>query len=325
MARKLKREKKRKRKMVTDINKWAVIFCPKRGLTAHNKRLWQCVDQTLQHQGITHDIVMSEETEGVGRLARMMVNNGYGTLLIVGGDSALNDTINCLMCLTREERRKIAIGVVPHGVVNDFARFWHLNKPDTETLVKRLATRHIRQTDIGCICYTTRVGTRKTHYFLNCINIGLVASIIQMRRKIRHLFLSRTMARLLSFPLFLFQRIDHRMTLRINNEDICQRLTSVCIGNGTNYGLTPNAVPYNGQLDVSIISHPRMLQLIHGYHLLFRGQLLNHNCISPFRTQQLEFDDIDHALVSTDGRVLSEQPIGSFKISVLKEEINFLV
>ena len=44
-------------------------------------------------------------------------------LLFLGGDSALNDTVNCLMQEKREVRESIVLGVIPNGVMNDFAIF----------------------------------------------------------------------------------------------------------------------------------------------------------------------------------------------------------
>ena len=46
------------------------------------------------------------------------------TIVIVGGDSALNDAVNCLMMEEKAVRDSIALGVIPNGVMNDFARYW---------------------------------------------------------------------------------------------------------------------------------------------------------------------------------------------------------
>ena len=44
---------------------------------------------------------------------------------------------------------------------------------------------------------------------------------------------------------------------------------TMCIGNASGYGQTPNAVPYNGMLDVSIVHHPGMTQLFEGFYLFY--------------------------------------------------------
>lgn len=45
------------------------------------------------------------------RLVKMFINNGYKTIVIVGGDSALNDAVNCLMQVEKETRDQIALGL----------------------------------------------------------------------------------------------------------------------------------------------------------------------------------------------------------------------
>ena len=65
--------------------------------------------------------------------------------------------------------------------------------------------------------------------------------------------------------------MDYFMSLKINTDSIKQRLMTVCIGNAQGYGQTPNAVPYNGLLDVShrfsakaVASNGRNVSLVAG-------------------------------------------------------------
>lgn len=57
-----------------------------------------------------------------------------------------------------------------------------------------------------------------------------------------------------------FQRLEYKMRLHINGETIDRRVMTVCVGNAPGYGQTPNAVPYNGMLDVSVVYHTEMVQ-----------------------------------------------------------------
>ncbi len=99
---------------------------------------------------------------------------------------------------------------------------------------------------------------------------------------------------------------------------------TVCIGNASGYGQTPNAVPYNGLLDVSVVYHPEMTQLIEGFYLLFANKFLNHKSVHPYRTNRVEIINAKHAMVGIDGRLMNT-PVGAFNVSVEKEVINFLI
>ena len=75
--------------------KWGIVYCPKSGLRPHKR--WEKIEKSLRAHEIEFDMVQSENSAGVERLVTMMINNGYKTLVVVGGDSALNDAVNCLM------------------------------------------------------------------------------------------------------------------------------------------------------------------------------------------------------------------------------------
>ena len=81
-------------------NRWGILYCPRNGIKSKRKR-WERLQRELDERGIHYDMVQSENSDSVERLVTMLIRNGYKTIVIVGGDSALNDAVNCLM---REER-----------------------------------------------------------------------------------------------------------------------------------------------------------------------------------------------------------------------------
>lgn len=308
--------------MIND-NRWGILYCPKHETFNSGKR-WEKIERCLKANGIEYDYLQSENSASVERLVKMMINSGYKTIVIVGGDSALNDAVNCLMLTERSIRETIALGVIPNGLMNDFAHFWGFRESDYEQTIKWLKQRRVRKIDLGCIRYTNKHGEACRRYFLNCINIGLIAAIMNLRRQTRHFFGSRTLSFLCSFVLMIFQRLEYRMHLKINSDTVERNVMTVCIGNATGYGQTPNAVPYNGLLDVSVVYHPGMTQLIEGFYLFVRGKFLNHRSVHPFRTRKVEVVEANKALVGIDGRLM-KTPVGSFTVSVEQEVINFLI
>ena len=268
--------------------------------------------------------MQSENPNSVERLANMLINNGYKTIIIVGGDSALNDAVNCLMQNTKEVRDSISLGVIPNGVMNDFARYWGFKDSEVEQTVGWLKKGRVRKVDLGCMRYTNRKGEHCHRYFLNCVNIGLVASIMNLRRQTRRMLGLRTLSFIASFILMIFQRMEYKMNLLINNERINRRVMTVCIGSAQGYGQTPNAVPYNGMLDVSVVYHPEMVQLFEGFYLFLRGKFLNHRNVHPYRTQEVVVEEAQRALVGIDGRLMNT-PVGPFKIKIEQEVVNFLI
>ena len=116
--------------MAVNENKWGLLYCPRNGWR-EGKR-WLKIEKVLRQQHIDYDFVQSENQKSVERLVKMFINNGYKTIVIVGGDSALNDAVNCLMQVDKATREGIALGVIPHGMMNDFAHFWGFSDSDQE-------------------------------------------------------------------------------------------------------------------------------------------------------------------------------------------------
>ena len=309
--------------MAVETTRWGVLYCPKAGLFGRSKQ-GEKIQRALDNRKVAYDFVQSETSESVERLVKMMISNGYKTIIIAGGDSALNDAVNCLMQEEKTVRDEIALGVIPNGVMNDFARFWDFDEDRVEQTIDWLMLRRIRKVDLGCIRYVNAKGEKCHRYFLNCVNIGMTADIMNLRRQTRRLFGSRTLSFFSSLLVMLFHRMEYKMKLHINNDTIDRKVMTVCIGSGPGYGQTPNAVPYNGMLDVSVVYHPEVVQLIEGLWLLMTGRFLNHRSVHPFRTTEVRIEEAKHAMVGIDGRLM-KTPVGPFRVDVEQEVIHFLI
>ena len=301
-------------------DRWGILYCPK----GHNNKQRERIQKALDERQVQYDFVQSESTDSVERLVTMLIHNGYKTIIVVGGDSALNDAVNCLMKEEKQVRDQISLGVIPNGAMNDFARYWDFKEGNLEQTVDWLVKHRVRKIDLGCIRYQNKQGEQCHRYFLNCVNIGLVATIMNLRRQARRYFVSRTISFLFSFILMIFQRLEYKMHLKINTDEVKRKVMTVCVGNARGYGQTPNAVPYNGLLDVSVVYHPEMMQLFEGIYLFVRGKFLNHRSVHPYRTRRVDVLEANHALVSVDGRLI-KTPVGPFTISVEQEVINFII
>ena len=309
--------------MAVETTRWGILYCPKSGFSSSQKR-WNKIEAALREHGIVYDMVQSENADSVERLMTMLINNGYKTIIVAGGDSALNDAVNCLMKEEKRVRDEIALGVIPNGVMNDFARFWGFEEDEIEKTVGWISKHRVRAVDLGCIRYTNNNGDKCHRYFLNCLNIGMTADIMNLRRQTRRLFGSRTLSFISSLFVMLFHRMEYKMKLRINSDVIDRKVMTVCIGSGPGYGQTPNAVPYNGMLDVSVVYHPEVVQLIEGLWLLITGRFLNHRNVHPFRTEEVFVDEARHAMVGVDGRLM-KTPVGAYRVNIEQEVVNFLI
>ena len=309
--------------MVNNDNKWGIVYCPKKSKKFARKR-WARIEHCLHERGVNYDYVQSEHPNSVPRIIDMLINNGYKTIVIVGGDSALNDAVNCLMATDKATRDSIDLGLIPNGLMNDFAHYWDAKEGNIEKSIDAIIAHRVRRVDLGCIRYVNANGEKCHRYFLNCVNIGLISAIMNLRQQVHRMFVFRGVSFLFSLLFMMFQRLDYKMSLKINSDVIKRKVMTVCVGNASGYGQTPNAVPYNGLLDVSVVFHPEMTQLIEGFYLLLTGKFLNHRSVHPYRTQEVTVHEAVKALVSIDGRLM-KTPVGGYKINVVQEVVNFII
>ena len=153
--------------MSVSPDKWGIIYNPKAGTRKVQKR-WKSIKEYMDKQGVDYDYIQSEGFGSVERLAGILANNGYRTIVVVGGDGALNDAVNGIMNSDAEEREKIALGIIPNGIGNDFAKYWGLDSDNYKEAVDVLINRRLRRIDVGV--YKCFDGNKHvSRYFLNAV------------------------------------------------------------------------------------------------------------------------------------------------------------
>ncbi len=302
------------------MERWGIIYSPKSGQRSNNKR-WDAIRRLLDARHAPYDYVQSEGSGSEARLASMLAQNGYRTIIVVGGDVALNHALNGLASAQGVSLADLRLGVVPNGHANDFASYWGLTEGDPQLSVQTLAKGRVRKVDLGAM----HLPSGETVRFLNCINIGLVANIADIKHKAYRFWGLSGLSHASSALLLVFQRMETPMTLALNHHTISRKLMNVCIGNARGYGLTPGAVPYNGLLDVSVLFCPPLLQLLTGLSLLRARRFHAFRGMHPYRTMgRIRVADTGGAKVSVDGVVLASPP-ASFEVSVQREALSFII
>ena len=300
------------------IGKLGIIYTPRPDKKRRMKRLRQSLAEAFP----ASDYLRAESSEDVERIAAMMVANGYETILVVGGDIALSHAVNALMNAAELPLgRRPLLGVVPTGYFNDFARYWGLTNME-ERLPTLLANGQTRSVDVGRCTIGGDAG--QTFYFLNCVNLGLAAQIANLRHKTTRLFLYPTVSYFASALLLIFKRINFPLSFHLQGEEYSGNATTLCIGSALGYGQTPNAVPYNGLLDLSLVRKPALTQLFSGFHLLLTGRFLSHRGLSVWRTRRVDIDELKRVPVSVDGRYIGLQST-NLTVDLLPEALDFLI
>lgn len=308
--------------MAVEPTRWGVIYNPKAGSRKAQKR-WKEIRTYMEERDIKFDYVQSEGFGSVERLARTMADNGYRTIVVVGGDGAINDALNGLMLSSSPDIQHIALGIIPNGVGNDFARYWGLDSDDYKTAVDVILGRRLRKVDVG-VCRYFDGQKHVNRHFINAVYVGLGARIVRITNETRRFWGFPLLSYLASLFLVAFERKQHRMHIKVNGEHIRGRLMAVAVGSARGYGLTPSAVPYNGWLDMSLIHRPELGQLVSALWMMQQGRLLNHKTVKPYRTRKVQILRAKNAEISFDGRLWTDRHF-PLEITILPEACTLII
>ena len=98
--------------------RWGIIYSPKIGATRPMGR-WKEISEYLAEKEVAYDFFCAGSANDVECQALKYANNGFDTVVVIGGDGALQDALTGLLASGRAN--EVALGIVPNGIENDFA------------------------------------------------------------------------------------------------------------------------------------------------------------------------------------------------------------
>lgn len=298
--------------------RWGIIYAPMIGALKPMKR-WKEIREYIEEKKVEYDYFCAADAAAVESRALEYANKGYDTIVLIGGDGALQDALNGVMASDRAH--EVALGIVPNGIANDFATYWGLSFHDYKAAVDSIFAGRVRKVDVGCCSYRTGDAEVK-RYFLNVLNVGMSANIVALANEKKTIF-AKIIYRVRGLLHLLFRRQNFGMRFRLNNQLVEKKFMMLCIGNSTGYGMTPSAVPYNGWLDVSAIKMPPFMGVLQGLQMVLRRKILNFKLVEPFRTTEIEIYTVGGANLGIDGRPFA--PTFPLHVNVEPEKLNLII
>ena len=219
-------------------------------------------------------------------------------LLVVGGGDG---TIGC--AAEKVAHTRTALGVLPLGTANDFART--LEIPSTLTAaVDTLVQGKVVDVDLG------RVDGRA---YLNVASVGLSVAVTQRltpglkRRLGRFAYPAATLAAYRSHRPFAARlELDDGGVLELGD------LMQVAVGNGRHYGggltVAPGASIDDHLLDVYAVEQGRLRDHVSIARLLRDGHLVGHERVHHVTTRRLRMTTAEPLPVNLDGEVAATTP-----------------
>ncbi len=240
------------------------------------------------------------QTSGPGhatRLAAEAAAAGYARLLAVGGDGTLHEIVNG--CAEAD----VAVGLLPLGTGNDFARSAGLHRPAAE-LLPGLAAGQVRRVDLGRV---------HDQYYLNVAGVGFDAEVARIanatsKRQGGALFYLLTAVReaFRYEPALLAVAVDAPLIAAPS------RRLMVAVGNAAAYGggmrICPRAVIDDGLLDVMTVAGLRGVAILALLPRVFVGGHLGRAGVGYQQAKEVRIEGPSGVAVHADGELVGGLP-----------------
>lgn len=290
--------------------KWFTIVNPNAG-NGKGRKDWERISSLLERSSIA---VTGQFTESKGQaidFARKAIEAGYRKIISIGGDGTLNEVVNGVLTQTACPSNEVALALIPVGTGNDWGRMFGI------PLVYEGAVNVIRENkqllhDAGVITYHT--GNEKhTRYFINIAGLGFEAMVVTRTNKAKDKGRSN---KAIYFYNLLASLISYKKTeadITIDGRTTRSRVFSINVGNGRYCGggmrQTPDAIPDDGLLDITVIKEFGRIEIIRNLQLLYDGTILSHPKVDGYRTSSMKVTSGAILYAEADGESLGHTPL----------------
>ncbi len=220
----------------------------------------------------------------------------------IGGDGSLNSLINALM---NRGVKKPEVACLPAGSGSDFIRTFALPQNIEET-IKHLITDSYYEIDIGKV-----VAENKEKYFINVLNIGFLASSVEVSEKMPKLI--RRFRYPISFWIKIFFAKAKKININLDNFKFNNNAFNICVCNAQYFGggwnISPKSSLQDGKFNVQIFAVSK-LKAMKIFFLAQKGLHLKESDVILRKASKLEIKSNDP--IEIDGDYFANGPANIF-------------
>ena len=231
------------------------------------------------------------------RIAADAVTAGYHRLLSVGGDGTLHEVVNG--CVGAD----IAVGVLPLGTGNDFARSVGMLRPVRE-LLPALAAGRTRQIDLGQV---------HGQHYLQVAGVGFDAEVARITAS-AETKQGGALVYVLTAVRHAFRYEPALLSIALDDEpaEPPTRRLMVAVGNAPAFAggmrICPKALLDDGRLDVVLVDDRRGWRILELLPLVFVGRHVGRPGVAYRQARTVRVEGPASAAVQADGEVVGGLP-----------------
>ncbi|MDW7650890.1 MAG: diacylglycerol kinase family lipid kinase [Bacillota bacterium] len=257
--------------------------------------VWEEVKTYLDQAGVQYQFAFSKNAQDVVRLAKAAASPG-SVVAGVGGDGTLSAIAGAIA------GTEAALGVIPGGTGNDFARTFAIPRDPVKAC--RVLLEGVR--------IPVDIGRLNGQCFLNVVGAGLDAEVVADANRIFKR-LSGSLGYMLALlkQLISFRPRPFRVTVDGNVTEVKAWL--VTVANARYYGsgmhVAPEADPQDGLADVVLVTDLHRLNFLRLFPLVYKGKHIFHPAVRVLRGAEISVECQQSSYVHADGDLVGKTPL----------------
>jgi YegS/Rv2252/BmrU family lipid kinase len=303
-------------------NEWLVIVNPNAG-NGKGKKDWDSISALLKKEDLPFTVKFTERKGQAIILTQEAIKAGFRAIITVGGDGTLNEVVNGVFLNDVCPTTGISLALIPVGTGNDWGKMFGIPL-DYEKAIKIIRDNKLMLHDIGLVSYYD--GTeKKKRYFINIAGLGFESVVVKRTniqkdkgRSGKAIYLYNLLMSLLSYK-------NTKAELIIDGVKSNADVFSINVGNGRYCGggmrQTPDALPDDGLLDVTVINGIGKFEIIRNLKILYDGSILSHPKIDGYRCKNIKVSSDSVIYTEADGESLGHTPA---EFSIIPAGINIV-
>lgn len=307
---------------ISNLDKWLVIVNPNAG-NGKGKKDWDRISEIFARENITIVPHFTEKKGAAKDLAQVAAKEGFRKIISVGGDGTLNEVVNGLFSQDCCSPSEFTLGLVPVGTGNDWGRMFGISLM-YEGAVAAIRDCKVMSHDIGLVSYYLGNEPLK-NYFINIAGLGFEAVVVRKTNKQKDKGRSNKAIYFYNLLTSLLSYKNTEADIIINGKKTSARVFSINVGNGRYCGggmrQTPDALPDDGLLDITVIKDMGKLEIIRSLKLLYDGTILSHPKVDGYRATNLKVESKSLLYAEADGETLGHTPV---EFNIIPSAINIV-
>lgn len=292
---------------------WRVIVSSRSG-GGKARRDWPEIAKMLKARSIEFSEKITDHAYHAIELAREAVLEGFRKLLVLGGDGAIHEVLNGLYSQEEVSPSEVTLGLIPVGSGNDWSRL-HKIPSDYEAAVDLIADaeRHTRVQDVARVD-TLMDGKPYCRHMMNIGGLGFDSEVchrFDLAKERGHAsdrqYLKSLLSGFLSYKCLKFRvSVDGQEFYRGPAFSVALGIGKYC---GGGMMQTPEAIPDDGLIDVTVVGKVSKLQFLHKVPSLFRGDIFKNKEVIHTRGRQVDISAAPYSYMEVDGEPVGITPV----------------